>query len=876
MNPYRKYRKAQSDWDCPSCEQGYHDRCSSSNCDCAHNGHGRTAQYRTITPEAADILFDKRKSGEWAPAIKEKSTGKITVAPVDHDKYNTAWHDGAWRKATGYSYNHLPYELLHKFEEGYMVRGMGWMPRADLEDSISYYIDNQRGAAVNIVDEPELKSPQDHQDISIKHPDGEQQDSHNLTLEDAYGVPRRIEGRGGPHAQQKCKKCDNQATKSILWCEKRAYVAVCDQHFDDMIEHITHENGGPPDEIVEIQQSKTATSMEKRLQGLISRKPDVLERHPQWAKFISELVGQAVGEASMCWDPPPSDQVFDSNRASEIVMDLTDAITKSAGHSGTFIGLNIPTEVTKKLVVDGGESADDMHITLFYSKGLTADQINAVKEAMETLWDKDDPIPARVGGVGRFAASESSDGKDVIYASIDSAHLQKFRDFFINMLREGDPSVESTSEHGWTPHITIKYIEPGEKYDLRIEPIEFEISEYKFNAGTPKSAELTRERTFSPVDYDLGHAGYGENASEDPDLKMGSKNEQTADVEAPYSDGQGPMSTNFDDNEHNILVHAMIGEGVDPYTHGRLYGYDELIPQHRREVDINWGKKKYAGRNFMWLRTTMPVEVLVDESNKWYQQNRLEKWGAKDLDKVLLLADKINTGAIMTPLMVSPRNEKNGGVWEGYHRLRAYNMLSYDKAPVLMKIDVDSIGWKERIAADSEDRQPWFCVDLDGTILKEVKHPDDGSRLSLGEPIDGAAEALDSLHSMGRVSIWTARQYFEDDDSDSATWVLELKKHLKDRGIKFDDVYIGKKPPADVFIDNSNVEFDGDWSKVEDRVKEVMKAKEDAKKELTIDLDAALGPGNGDNAVDQYTDADESREDRAITRPPELEGLTTG
>lgn len=38
---------------------------------------------------------------------------------------------------------------------------------------------------------------------------------------------------------------------------------------------------------------------------------------------IREIVGQALGEASMCWDPPPSSQVFDSTRASEIVERVT-------------------------------------------------------------------------------------------------------------------------------------------------------------------------------------------------------------------------------------------------------------------------------------------------------------------------------------------------------------------------------------------------------------------------------------------------------------------------------------------------------------------------------------------------------------------------
>ena len=34
---------------------------------------------------------------------------------------------------------------------------------------------------------------------------------------------------------------------------------------------------------------------------------------------VREFLGIAVGEASMCWSPPPSGQVFDSTRASSLV-----------------------------------------------------------------------------------------------------------------------------------------------------------------------------------------------------------------------------------------------------------------------------------------------------------------------------------------------------------------------------------------------------------------------------------------------------------------------------------------------------------------------------------------------------------------------------
>ena len=45
-------------------------------------------------------------------------------------------------------------------------------------------------------------------------------------------------------------------------------------------------------------------------------------------KELQELIGVAVGEASMCWDPLPGAQVFDSTKASEIVDRVTSDVLR--------------------------------------------------------------------------------------------------------------------------------------------------------------------------------------------------------------------------------------------------------------------------------------------------------------------------------------------------------------------------------------------------------------------------------------------------------------------------------------------------------------------------------------------------------------------
>jgi 2'-5' RNA ligase len=277
-------------------------------------------------------------------------------------------------------------------------------------------------------------------------------------------------------------------------------------------------------------------------------------------------------------------------------------------------------------------------------------------------------------------------------------------------------------------------------------------------------------------------------------------------VYPPHSSGDGPLGERFDDTD-DIIVHATVGTGCDPYRIGSLYSYAELLPQHQHEVDINWKRRK--GRHFMWLRTSMHLPELLNESRQWYDKNRDKKWKISDRERVVDLAEVFMKGATVTPLLVSPAGEKNGGLWEGYHRLNALHMLDTDAVPVLMKVDLRDQDWKIKLAG--EHREPWIAVDLDGTILNEGPHEGDG-RPPLGEPFPGAKEVLQGFMDQGyRVSIWTARQYFEDDNSENAEWQTEIDKHLKYHQIPYTDIYVGKKPPADVFIDNKAIHFDGSW-----------------------------------------------------------------
>lgn len=347
---------------------------------------------------------------------------------------------------------------------------------------------------------------------------------------------------------------------------------------------------------------------------------------------------------------------------------------------------------------------------------------------------------------------------------------------------------------------------------------------------------------------------------------MGSKEppKKDADVEPPYS---GNIDVNQDANhKYDMTSFAKLGRGEDPYIDGVIYGYDDLLPQHKSDVDVNWAKETaHKGREFLWLRTSMKTTDLLTESAKWYTKNRNKKWMLEDRDRVLRLASFMMDGAVITPLMVSPIGEPKGGCWEGYHRLAAADMLNIKQIPVIMKIDPNDINWQDKVA--QQERQPWVAVDLDGTILVETG--DVGGRPPLGEPYPGAREALQELVDAGvRVSIWTARQYFEDEDGDDAEWQQEIDEHLKYHQIPYTDIYVGKKPPADVFIDNKAIAFKENWPQVLQEAVQMMQ-KDAITMEAAVTVEAGwkdwvaalalavapMAPATANDITDQYPGA---------------------
>lgn len=156
-------------------------------------------------------------------------------------------------------------------------------------------------------------------------------------------------------------------------------------------------------------------------------------------------------------------------------------------HSGTFIGLEVPIDVGQRIALPGGEKPEKLHVTLFYKKGLTTQQIQLLFTTFVDMFDGQ-ALMAKLGGIGRFSASESSDGKDVIYLSVDSPDLQDFRDAFVEKIKK--LGIEPDKTHGFTPHVTLAYVDAQTKTPFtRIkQPIEFVFTNASCVPGEPSDS----------------------------------------------------------------------------------------------------------------------------------------------------------------------------------------------------------------------------------------------------------------------------------------------------------------------------------------------------------------------------------------------------
>lgn len=118
---------------------------------------------------------------------------------------------------------------------------------------------------------------------------------------------------------------------------------------------------------------------------------------------------------------------------------------------------------------DGLANPTDLHMTLAYlgeiaeleAQGVTAERVGEVLRGLGTLLS---PVKGQISGIGRFTNTHM-EGMDAVVLLVDSPDLPDVRQIITNELTaQGIPYAQT---HGFTPHITLKYVYPDESITLR-------------------------------------------------------------------------------------------------------------------------------------------------------------------------------------------------------------------------------------------------------------------------------------------------------------------------------------------------------------------------------------------------------------------------
>lgn len=153
------------------------------------------------------------------------------------------------------------------------------------------------------------------------------------------------------------------------------------------------------------------------------------------------------------------------------------------------------------------ESEPD-HLTICYLTGDAEARPELKLQLLRALADVAEeagPIHAILGGLARFPASPTSDGKDVLVALVDAPGLDDLR---VEVMDAAcGCGIEPPGDHGFIPHITLAYIEP----DAPTPEIRMKRAPMTFDLLTLVWAG---ERIGIPM-LGLGEEGDGEDGDED-------------------------------------------------------------------------------------------------------------------------------------------------------------------------------------------------------------------------------------------------------------------------------------------------------------------------------------------------------------------------
>jgi hypothetical protein len=152
-------------------------------------------------------------------------------------------------------------------------------------------------------------------------------------------------------------------------------------------------------------------------------------------------------------------------------------VPDASKHQGLLVSLYVDIGAAEALFIPGGETADTLHITLCYCGDVSSLGDLPIAKAISdvsSLVERSSPLRGSTLGLGRFSASDSSDGKDVIIARVNIPGLLDFRQRLANVLTAA--GCPPKANFVYTPHITLMYVPEDSEApvdDVPVVPLSF-------------------------------------------------------------------------------------------------------------------------------------------------------------------------------------------------------------------------------------------------------------------------------------------------------------------------------------------------------------------------------------------------------------------
>jgi 2'-5' RNA ligase/8-oxo-dGTP pyrophosphatase MutT (NUDIX family) len=159
---------------------------------------------------------------------------------------------------------------------------------------------------------------------------------------------------------------------------------------------------------------------------------------------------------------------------------FSEGAAKGADGNGIMIAIVPPEKVGKKLLVEDGEPLEALHVTLCYL-GSRKEHPKGKVESLPSLvraWARTQkPFEANIGGAGTF----TNPGSHVLWAAVDIPGGGEIRQSLSDLLEEHGYKVRN--DHGWTPHITLKYHNSHVRFLPKVEPATWKVGEVMLCIG---------------------------------------------------------------------------------------------------------------------------------------------------------------------------------------------------------------------------------------------------------------------------------------------------------------------------------------------------------------------------------------------------------